>query len=185
MSSPVLMNQPAETASDTRDHIVFLCTGNAARSVMATVMMRDRSALYRVSGAGTMVLEGHPMSVRTRNALARHGHEDRNHRSRQLWVEDATSAVLIVAMSPEHVRWVREQYPAAAARTGLIKHVVHALAAAEGSDLAARIATLDLAAASIEDAAEVVDPAAGEQDIFDACSDELTVLIDQLIEALG
>ena len=182
------MNQPVaapEPTSDTRDHIVFLCTGNAARSVMATVMMRDRSDRHRVSGAGTMVLEGHPMSVRTRKALARHGHEDRTHRSRQLWVEDATSAALIVAMSPEHVRWVREQYPAAAARTGLIKHLVTALAATEAPDLATRVAALGLAAVSIDDCEEVVDPAAGEQDIFDACSDELTVLVDQLIAALG
>jgi protein-tyrosine-phosphatase len=54
---------PARGPVDALDHILFLCTGNAARSVMATVMFRDRSDAYRVTGAGTHVIEGHPTSV--------------------------------------------------------------------------------------------------------------------------
>ena len=36
--------------------ICFLCTGNAARSVMARAMFADRAPDYRAVGAGTLVL---------------------------------------------------------------------------------------------------------------------------------
>ena len=48
--------------------LLTLCTGNAARSVMAGVMLG--SGPFRIRTAGTHVLEGRPMSYRTRDALA-------------------------------------------------------------------------------------------------------------------
>ena len=169
---------------DPREHIVFLCTGNAARSVMATVMFRDRHDAYRVSGAGTHVVEGHPMSVRTRRALERHGLADHTHRSRQMWRADA-NATLVVAMAPEHVRWVRTHHPDAAARTATLKRLVQLLPGARGDTLAARVRALALADVELADWEEVVDPAAGEQPVFDACADELDALVAGLIAALG
>lgn len=172
------------TTEDPRDHLLFLCTGNAARSVMATVMFRARCDAFRVSGAGTHVIEGHPMSVRTRTALERHGLVDRTHRSTQMWREDA-GVDLVVAMAPEHVHWVRTNHPDAAPRTATIKRLVRDLPAVPGGSLATRVAALGLADVVLEDWEEVVDPAAGEQPVFDACADELTVLVDQLIVALA
>ncbi|CAB4726731.1 MAG: hypothetical protein F2754_09695 [Actinobacteria bacterium] len=173
-----------EQPIDSRDHVLFLCTGNAARSVMATVMLRDRSDAFRVTGAGTHVIEGHPMSVRTRRALERHGLVDRTHRSRQLWRDDASSAALVVAMAPEHVRWVRENHPAAAPRTATIKRLVQLLSSASDATLAERVRALRLETIESEDWEEVVDPAAGEQPVFDECVDELDVLVDALLLAL-
>ncbi len=132
------------------DHVVFLCTGNAARSVMATIMFRARTEGFEVSGAGTHVVEGHPMSVRTRRALERHGLADRSHRSRQLWRDHATGATVIVAMAPEHVEWVRRTHPMVAARTATIKRLVRDLPAARGVDLAQRLATLGMADIELE-----------------------------------
>ena len=54
----------------TRPTVCFLCTGNAARSVMARAMFADRAPGWSAVGAGTLVLEGLPMSRRTRIALA-------------------------------------------------------------------------------------------------------------------
>jgi protein-tyrosine-phosphatase len=173
-------------AADPRPEIVFLCTGNAARSVMATVLFRDRAGGFVVRGAGTHVVEGQPMSVRTRAALAALGVADPLHRSAQLWEPDARRADLVVAMAPEHVTWVRRTMPDVAARTGTLKRLVRSLRdAPQSDDFVARVAALDLASLELEPWEEVVDPGGGEQDVFHACAAELDVLVDQLIDALG
>lgn len=166
-----------------RERIVFLCTGNAARSVMATIMFRDRCDAYQVSGAGTFVVEGHPMSVRTRRALERHGLADHTHRSRQMWRADS-EATLVVAMAPEHVRWVRANHPDASSRTATLKRLVTLLPCVSGASLESRVAALALGEIELADWEEVVDPAAGEQPVFDECADELDTLITELITAI-
>jgi protein-tyrosine-phosphatase len=92
--------------SDARPVVCFVCTGNAARSVMARRMFAEVAPGYRATSAGTLVLEGHPMSSRTRSALRGHGLTDPDHRSRQFGATEA-AADLIVVMEPDHVAWVR------------------------------------------------------------------------------
>jgi protein-tyrosine-phosphatase len=170
----------------TAPEIVFLCTGNAARSVMATVLFRDRAEGFLVRGAGTHVIEGQPMSVRTRTALSSLGMADPTHRSAQLWELDARRADLVVAMAPEHVAWVRRTMPDVAARTATLKRLVKLLPDARDiDDFVERVASLDLASIEPEPWEEVVDPGGGEQDVFDRCAQELDVLVDELIDALG
>jgi protein-tyrosine phosphatase len=168
------------------EHVVFLCTGNAARSVMATIMFRSRDERHSVSGSGTHALPGHPMSVRTRTALERLGLADPAHRSAQFDETDLRRASLIVAMAPEHVQWVRRVHPEAADRTVTLKRVVRTLAAPDSADVALldRVRALDLASIEVEEWEEVVDPAGGEQPEFDACAREIDALIDQLIALL-
>jgi protein-tyrosine-phosphatase len=168
------------------DHIVFLCTGNAARSVMATIMFRARNDRHAVSGSGTHALPGHPMSVRTRTALLQLGLADPTHRSAQFDDTDVRRASLIVAMAPEHVAWVRRVHPEAADRTVTLKRAVQVLAPASSPDvsLSDRIRSLDLANITIEEWEEVVDPAGGEQPDFDACAREIDALVDQLLALL-
>jgi protein-tyrosine-phosphatase len=165
--------------------IVFLCTGNAARSVMATVLFRERATGFDARGAGTHVIEGQPMSVRTRTALEVLGVADRSHRSAQLWEPDARRADLLIAMAPEHVAWVRRTMPEVAARTVTLKRLLREWPSTAGDDFAARVASLDLASIESEPWEEIVDPGGGEQDVFHACARELDVLIDQLVAALG
>jgi len=112
--------------SDVRPVVCFLCTGNAARSVMARVMFADRAPGYRAVAAGTLVLEGHPMSQRTRLALADLNLSDMDHRSRQFGDEHAGSD-LIVAMEPGHVAWIRRHHPEVAARTATLPRLVRHL----------------------------------------------------------
>jgi protein-tyrosine-phosphatase len=168
------------------DHIVFLCTGNAARSVMATIMFRARNDRHAVSGSGTHALPGHPMSVRTRTALEGLGLADPTHRSAQFDETDVRRASLIVAMAPEHVAWVRRVHPEAADRTVTLKRAVRVLAPASSPDvsLSDRIRSLDLANITIEEWEEVVDPAGGEQPDFDACAQEIDALVNQLLALL-
>lgn len=163
---------------DPRPVVCFVCTGNAARSVMARTMLADRTPQYRALGAGTLVLEGHPMSQRTRRALERLGLHDGTHRSRQFGPDHAT-ADLVVAMEPEHVQWVRRNYPEAASRTGTLLRLVRDLPT-EGT-LGERVAGLGLAEVAAEGGEEVVDPASGDQAVFDSCADVLDGLVDRLI----
>ena len=153
---------------------------------MATIMFRSRNDRHSVSGSGTQVLPGHPMSVRTRTALERLGLADPAHRSAQFDETDLRRASLIVAMAPEHVQWVRRVHPEAADRTVTLKRVVRTLTAPDSADTALldRILALDLARIEVEDWEEVVDPAGGEQPEFDACAQEIDALVDQLIALL-
>ncbi len=169
---------------DTRPVVVMLCTGNAARSVMATVMGRARTDSVRFVGAGTHSIEGLPMSNRTRRALAGLGLSDPGHRSHQLTATDVDEADLVVAFAPEHVDYVRRVHPEAAARTATIKRLVADLK--PGPDaLAQRVAALDLADDEVcrteLDTEEVVDPGGGEDDVFEACAREIDSLMDQLL----
>ena len=174
-----------------RPVVYMVCTGNAARSPMAAAMLRDLDAGSRIDvrSAGVLALEGHPMSVRTRAALARHGLVDHSHRSRQFRARDAVEANLVVVMEPLHLHWMRRNLPEAASITGSLRRLARDLAPPPGdshaSDLGTRVRALKLGELTPEPWEEVVDPGAGEQDDFDRCSDELRMLVTELHRRLG
>ena len=168
-----------------RPVVYMVCTGNAARSPMAAIMLRDIDAEGRldVRSAGILALEGHPMGTRTRSALARHGLVDHAHRSRQFRATDAADADLVVVMEPLHLSWVRRNLPEAALITGSLRRLARDLPTT--GDIGQRIACLGLASLAMEPWEEVVDPGAGEQEDFDRCSDELRLLVAELHRRLA
>ena len=161
----------------------MLCTGNAARSVIGVSMLRHQRSDLFVDGAGTHALEGLPMSSRTRLALAAYDLDEPDHRSHQLIECDTAATDLIIGFAPGHVAYVRRVHPDAAGHTATLHHLVDVLKFGAGS-LSERVAAMGLADVEIEGAAEVADPAGGDDATFVACADEINALIERLAPLL-
>jgi len=172
--------------------LLVLCTGNAARSVMAGFMLehlRDTGPgdpLHIVT-AGTHTIDGQPMGMRTRAALLRlpemEGADFRRHRSRQVHGVDLVHAELVVVMEADHVRFVRRRFPDAAAKTATLRRLCRDLAPGP-PPLGERVAGLGLAEVDLSDDEDVLDPAGHEADVYAACVDELWVLCRTLVTLL-
>lgn len=172
----------SETSKPT---ILFVCTGNAARSVMATAMLRARTSAVEVIGAGTHSIPGLPMSTRTRAALDEFDLAFPEHRSCQLDADMAAAASLIAIFEPMHVTWIRREIPHAASRTASLARILRSVAPGTLATLDARVAAANLADHSFEAWEEVVDPAGGELPEFQAAATQIDTLVSGLLPLLA
>ena len=136
-----------------------------------------------VTTAGTHVIEGQPMSWRTRDAMVEVGVEPVSHRSRQLTRHDL-EADLIVGMAKEHILYVRRQHPDAAAKTATLKRLARDLPHEPGT-LVERVAHLHLDEIELEPWEDVDDPAGGDIDVFVTCARDLLELVAALAPRLA
>ena len=163
--------------------IVFLCTGNAARSVMGGAALAAHLPDWHVTTAGTLVVEGQPMSWRTKAALESVGLPVPAHRSRQATDSELAHAALVIALAPEHVQWVRRTHPAHAPRTATLRRLARDLPG-DDAPLADRVAGLHLEEVELEAWEEVVDPGGGDAEAFAACAAEVVELVAKLAPRL-
>lgn len=163
--------------------VISLCTGNAARSVMLGALLGDRRPDLEVVTAGTHVVDGQPVSRRTKAGLTAIGLGADRHRSRQLDPADLARADVVIAMAAEHVAWMRRRHPDGAARTATVRLLAAELAAGV-EPLSSRLAILGLAERTYDPDDDVVDPAGGDDDDYVRCALELAELTDRLAPRL-
>jgi protein-tyrosine-phosphatase len=171
--------------------LLFLCTGNAARSVMAGFMCgwlaESEGHALRIATAGTHVAEGQPMSMRTRAALATIPEladvPVHRHRGHQLVDADLDRTDLVVAMEADHVRYVRRRHPRAAAKTATLRRLCRDLGPGP-APLTTRVSLLSLASAEVGHDEDVSDPAGGDDEDYIACAAELWRLCQELVGRL-
>jgi protein-tyrosine-phosphatase len=152
---------------------------------MAGAFLEDSAPVVRVVTAGTHVVEGMPMSWRTRDAIAELGAERAMHRSHQLNDADVEAADLIVCLAAEHVAYIRRTHPEAASKTVTLRRLVRDLPTASGKTLAGRVAALHLDEVELDATEDVPDPAGGDLPVFRACAREIYDLIGLLVPELG
>ena len=145
---------------------------------MAGAALAARLPDVIVETAGTLTVDGQPMSWRTRTALESVGLAAPSHRSRQASHADIDRATLIVGLAPEHVLWVRRNHASAADRTATLKRLCRDLSAGN-APLADRVAALGAGAVELEEWEEVVDPGGGEVEVFVECAHEVFELVRQ------
>ena len=159
--------------------VLFLCTGNATRSVLAGSLLRARRPDLVVETAGTLSVGGRPLSWRTRRAFEAIGLEPPRHASVQADADHLGQVDLIVGLAPEHVRWVRREHPTHAARAATLVRLDRTQ-----DDLATWLASGAPATVELADWEEVADPGGGEAEAFVACAHELAALVDRVAPRL-
>ena len=98
-------------------HILFVCTGNSCRSVMAEGFFRhltvERALDIKTSSAGVSAVDGYPPTAETVQTMSEEGIDVSGHRSRKLTLEMVTQADKIFAMERTHKQIILENWPQA------------------------------------------------------------------------
>lgn len=143
--------------------LLFVCTGNATRSVIAEALVRRARPDWPVYSAGTWAIPGLPSSRRTLAALASVDVTAPGHRSRTLNAEHLADADLVIAFERDHVAYIRARFPEAATYATTLPRLLR--------DDAWPLP--DLAIDPVRDLPEVDDPAGGDVDDFVGCAQRI------------
>lgn len=102
--------------------VLFICTGNTCRSVMAAALMRSCvGSDFEIASAGLAVNPGDRASAQVRTLLAEEGIDVSSHTAVSLDAALVERADLILVMTGRHLSVLLEQFPQAAAKTDLLK----------------------------------------------------------------
>jgi protein-tyrosine phosphatase len=87
--------------------LLFVCTANICRSPMAesifNTLVSDAAIPYEARSAGVAALVGEPIATNARTVLEEAGIQAGEHRARQVDRAMLEEAILVLAMTPQHV----------------------------------------------------------------------------------
>lgn len=157
--------------------VLFVCTGNATRSVIGAALLREAYPDWSIDSAGTFAIPGLPSSVRTLAALESVGVAAPGHRSTTLHGDHVRDVDLIIGFELDHVRYIRRRHPDVADRTATLRRwVAHDVDPWSPPD--------GLADEPLEPWMTTEDPAGGDVDVFVDCArsiaDDMAILIPRL-----
>lgn len=105
-------------------NILFVCTGNSCRSVMAEGLFRravaGREKDFVVGSAGVAAYDGYPSTMETIRAMRKEGVDVSGHRSRRLTREMVREADKIFVMEKMHREMILNFWPEAVGKVRLL-----------------------------------------------------------------
>lgn len=166
--------------------VLVVCHANVTRSVAAAFLLSEAGegadVALEVRSAGTHVLEGQPVSLRTQRALSKAVGTTADlgsHRSRQLVLEDLEWADLVITMEASQVRLIRRMMPLAAPRTATLRVLADEFPRDERPAVD-RVASMTLESREPDDHDDVTDPAGGDDPEYEVTMVELLALCRSL-----
>ncbi|WP_085528662.1 hypothetical protein [Kocuria massiliensis] len=112
--------------------VLFVCTGNIARSASSELIARHRcesSPQLEFASAGTAAVVGSPVAPEMGAELERRGVPFDGHRGQQLVGDMVRHADIVLVMETHHRQWILDEWPGAVGTTFLLKHAARELAA--------------------------------------------------------
>ena len=151
--------------------ILFVCTGNSCRSVMAEHLMRhllQRAGIdgVTVESAGVFAIDGMGPTRETQRVLLEVGIDCASHRARALTPQMVQDADLILVMEPLHAAEVLQRVPAAKGKAHLLK-------------------PYGLAPSEMAGASGIPDPIGKPLEVYEVCFTEIREAVERVARSLG